>query len=108
MPPVSGRSSAPVAAVAAALGAATALVSFVDGSLYDRSAWGPVAVVALVVVMGAVVAVRRWPRPGALVPAVALAVLALVQYLSRTWAENGAEAALEAQRTALYAAFLAL
>lgn len=78
------------------------------GSFYDLTVWGPIGVIVLAGVMTlAVVGVRRLPA-NALVPAAALAGLAVFQWLSHGWAESANAAYVAAARTTVYAGLVGI
>ncbi|NLT07839.1 MAG: hypothetical protein GXY03_16245, partial [Solirubrobacterales bacterium] len=93
----------------AALAAAGCGLAPLWHGLYDRTAWGPVALAAFAALVATAVAARprlpSWPGLAALV---AVALLAGWSALSATWAESVHQALLGAGRWALYAAVLAL
>lgn len=94
-----------------ALAAGTGFVCGVSPLLrgyYSFGTWGPIALVALVVFMGVLVAARDWTPGWALAPPGALAALAVVQVASSRWADSATQAVAEAQRTVLYAVGAAL
>ncbi len=105
--PARSQRVADASVVLAPLGLALGLTAGWE-SFYDVTLWGPLAIVAAVVLIAAVVL-----RPEPLPPAgralvVGLGAFAAWSLASGWWAESGASAAVEGQRWALYAMVVGL
>ena len=92
--------------LAGALGAACGLSPLLS-AWYERSVWGPVALVLLALLVGLVIAGAPRPRASALAAIGGLAALAAWALLSSGWAESGPAAIEAGARWVLYAALLA-
>jgi uncharacterized membrane protein YhaH (DUF805 family) len=92
----------------------SALIGLVCGAgalfeaFYGFHVWGVLAIGAMIALAVAVAVGREAPPPMALLPSLALAGLAAVQFASVLWAESSYQALTEAHRTAFYAAVLGL
>ncbi|HVE68539.1 MAG TPA: O-antigen ligase family protein [Solirubrobacteraceae bacterium] len=100
------RPSLPVRPVlAAVLGFACGASPLVEG-FYSFSVWGPIALGILALMFGLFVAGEPWPGRLGLAALAGLVALAVLAFLSTTWAESADRALVDADRWVLYAAFL--
>ena len=86
-------------------GLAFGLSAFAFG-FYDSALWGPAALVVLALAVALLIGLPRMPRGLPLAAIGTLTALWLWAWASRGWSESAAQAQIEANRLALYAALL--